>query len=888
MQNMGAIDSAQLHAADFLQLALPDETWKITHINEGVFRSSNFTIHQRDNAKNFINNLDGQCNLYWSPNPLINWSETKSKRNNIRELRWLHVDIDPKATNSEGINKERAEILSLLENEERLRAAGLPGLPTFVMDSGGGYWGLWKLDQSIPVLGENSYERLIHAIDLGLYNRFLAEQLNGVLSRGFADGCHNIDRICRLPFTMNLPKGDKVAKGRVPRRATLIYSDFSRTYPLSAFTKSTFEEHIPASEADEAKAFDNIGEIADRFLKESDDPWEITREIARQYPQIGEKTLGLLCLGRYEEDENQDLLKKVTRNGTITVDRSSALHRANMAMLHLGIPHNVILSILCDPRLPISEHIWYPEGGDKQRPGAGARRTPSAAIQFMKRQIAKNVAKTLKTQEDAALLDGDNVSTKEAPPSQKDNADKTETVPPPKKEKPTPSGVIREMNDKHAVLLQEGGKALILSWEASEIDPTRQTPVLQTFADFGRRYMNRFVEIPKGDETKLVTYSDHWLKNPNRREFLSLRFFPGQPEVVDNYLNMWRGWAMEPVAGNWQLMKDHVLKVLADGNQAYADYILNWAAWAVQNPEFPAESALVFKGKPGTGKGIFARTLKKLFGQHGLQITSPTHLTGNFNSHLRDCCLLFADEAIVPGEKKAESVLKGLITEPEIPIERKRIDLVAARNHLHIIMASNEEWVVPAGMDDRRFAVFNVSDAHKQDHVYFRALAQQMEEGGYAAMLHELLNRDIGDWHPRQNIPQTEALREQKELSLNAFDSCILAILEEAELPGSTPTIGEHPNIVYSRDTPRALGLYSQIRLISPKLKNWSEHKLGKCLREWGCERWTNGSKRGWEFPSLTEMRKMWDERYWQHEWSAVTDWGCANEASMNTDEIPF
>jgi hypothetical protein len=61
----------------------------------------------------------------------------------------------------------------------------------------------------------------------------------------------------------------------------------------------------------------------------------------------------------------------------------------------------------------------------------------------------------------------------------------------------------------------------------------------------------------------------------------------------------------------------------------------------------------------------------RLFGQHGLRIQSREHLTGRFNPHLRDCCLLFADEAYWPGDKTAEGILKGLITEPDIPIEAK-------------------------------------------------------------------------------------------------------------------------------------------------------------------------------------------------------------------------
>jgi hypothetical protein len=110
--------------------------------------------------------------------------------------------------------------------------------------------------------------------------------------------------------------------------------------------------------------------------------------------------------------------------------------------------------------------------------------------------------------------------------------------------------------------------------------------------------------------------------------------------------------------------------------------------------------------------------------------------------------------------------LKQLITEPRTPIERKGFDVESAQNHLHVLMASNNDWVVPAGHDERRFFVLEVDDAHKQDAAYFNALHAEMEGGGVAAMLHDLLRRDISKFDIRR-VPQTAALGEQKLLSLD-------------------------------------------------------------------------------------------------------------------------
>src|SRR5262249_54280438 len=79
---------------------------------------------------------------------------------------------------------------------------------------------------------------------------------------------------------------------------------------------------------------------------------------------------------------------------------------------------------------------------------------------------------------------------------------------------------------------------------------------------------------------------------------------------------------------------------------------MNWMAWAVQHQQ--PESALVFLGKRGSGRGTLGNAMVRIFGNHGLQINSPQHLVGRFNAHLRQCALLFADEAYAVADKSTE------------------------------------------------------------------------------------------------------------------------------------------------------------------------------------------------------------------------------------------
>ena len=74
---------------------------------------------------------------------------------------------------------------------------------------------------------------------------------------------------------------------------------------------------------------------------------------------------------------------------------------------------------------------------------------------------------------------------------------------------------------------------------------------------------------------------------------------------------------------------------------------------AIQNPN-SGLGLLAIRGKQGVGKGIFVNVFASLFGPHTMHVTQSSHLVGNFNAHLKDKLLVFADEAFWAGDKRAE------------------------------------------------------------------------------------------------------------------------------------------------------------------------------------------------------------------------------------------
>ena len=306
--------------------------------------------------------------------------------------------------------------------------------------------------------------------------------------------------------------------------------------------------------------------------------------------------------------------------------------------------------------------------------------------------------------------------------------------------------LVDEFNETFAVV-NDGGKIVVMRRRR---DPAMERDVIERiqFADFRKMYANR---ILGRDEVANI-----WLSHPDRKQYLEGVTFAPSGDVPEGWLNLWRGFAVEPAVGDWGLMQDHLLKVVCCNNSIHYEYLLNWAAFAVQHPDRAAEVAVVLRGGKGCGKGMFGRWLRRMFGQHGMQVTNSAHLVGKFNQHLRDCIFLFADEAFWAGDKQHESVLKGLITEDTIAIEGKGRDIVFVLNMLHILMASNSDWVVPASSDERRYFVLDVAGTRMGDRAYFTAIEKQMQAGGAAAMLHDLLSRDLTNFDIR-HVPQTKA-----------------------------------------------------------------------------------------------------------------------------------
>ncbi len=330
---------------------------------------------------------------------------------------------------------------------------------------------------------------------------------------------------------------------------------------------------------------------------------------------------------------------------------------------------------------------------------------------------------------------------------------------------------IDDMNREWALVLM-GSKAVIV--REQPFGPIEDRVRVLTIEAFGHLFSNRPTQIRSTTGIKVTTWAKRWMTHRKRRTFHGIEFFPNPDgaEATPGYLNLYRGFSVTPKAKahGYDVLLDHMRNNICHGDAVLFQWLFGWFAHMMQRPRERIGTALIFRGRMGAGKSIVGEFMGSLIASHYFLVGDARYITGNFNAHMASCLLLQAEEAVWAGDKAAEGRLKDLVTAEIQMIEQKSIDPIRLKNFVRLIMTSNEDWVVPAGKDERRFAVFDVHPRCAQNHEYFREMRAEMDNGGREALLADLLAFDLSTVNLRQ-IPMTAALLEQKFRSLDTVEN---------------------------------------------------------------------------------------------------------------------
>ena len=422
-----------------------------------------------------------------------------------------------------------------------------------------------------------------------------------------------------------------------------------------------------------------------------------------------------------------------------------------------------------------------------------------------------------------------------------------------------------ELNKEFAFVVAGGGSHIL--WETTDANGgfDLQHVDFNTF-----HQMNASRSIDMGG--KPVSLTKAWMTSPKRRSFNGICFRPGI-ETPERFYNLWRGFTVEPLPvgeapednakKSVDMFLEHAFENVCNKDETLFKWLIGYFAHLMQRPYEKPLTALVFVGDKGVGKSSLVERVGHLLGRHFLSTAKKRYLLGNFNSHLENNLMLVLEEAFWSGDKEAEGTLKDIITSRHHVIERKGREPYTVENCSRVVIIGNEDWVVPASGEERRFAVFNVTDGRKQDREFFKTIRVLMEQGGYSYLLRYLLDFDLSSVDAN-DAPNTQGLLKQKLESLAPFQAWLLECLREERIVGGDFGQG-WPEYVEKDAFRNAYKRYSQDR----NVRSWvpTDQKVGLMLRRiipdvQNQRISVEGSARAWAYklPNLEISRKHWEK----------------------------
>ncbi|HWU70791.1 MAG TPA: bifunctional DNA primase/polymerase [Pseudoxanthomonas sp.] len=381
---------------------------------------------------------------------------------------------------------------------------------------------------------------------------------------------------------------------------------------------------------------------------------------------------------------------------------------------------------------------------------------------------------------------------------------------------------LDELNRQWALVMTGGGHHLL--WETTDF---RGNPIVEHVKEGSFHKYHAARELQVGKKTEKLT--DVWMASPRRRTYDGLVFAPERP-VDARWYNLWRGFDYRPVPAASaraeaavQSWFDHVERNVCRDDAKLAQWFVGYMAHLVQRPWEKPLTALVLKGRKGTGKNAVIERVGALFSRNMVVADDDRYLVGNFNSHLEACLLLALDEASWAGGKKVEGKLKGIITGSKHMIERKGMEPYQVDNLTRVVIIGNEDWLVPATQDERRYAVFDVGEGDMQKRSFFQEMREGMEANGgegYGLLLAKLQAFDLSTVDVN-DAPKTDGLADQKIESLGPQHSWWLDCLTEGQILGGD-FAGEWPESIPTNRLMDAARRYT----VERGVRSWQPTKI--------------------------------------------------------------
>lgn len=328
-------------------------------------------------------------------------------------------------------------------------------------------------------------------------------------------------------------------------------------------------------------------------------------------------------------------------------------------------------------------------------------------------------------------------------------------------------------------IINRNGQAFVFSEDRYDKQP-KYTNTISHNIMF--KHLHFDTKTEKGAD-KRIYVSDAFFESPYTNRLQGVLFDPRQPKGVvtvngHKYYNLWKGFKYEPIMGD-TLKFDYLVKVNCNHNEDLYEYFMNYLAHAIQKPWEIPMTAIVIRGAQGSGKGNLISNTILALSENSKYIEDIEQLVGQFNGHMADAFFVLADEVSFGGNKKEANKLKTFISEKTRTINDKMKTAYKVDAYSRTFILSNNDFIVNVESTDRRYIICEASDelANEEGRKWFEEYNKWLHNGGFNAIMYDLLHRDISDFNPR-NIVKTQA---KTELQYKSSDLDIKFLIDWLE-----------------------------------------------------------------------------------------------------------
>jgi Mesyanzhinovviridae DNA primase len=438
---------------------------------------------------------------------------------------------------------------------------------------------------------------------------------------------------------------------------------------------------------------------------------------------------------------------------------------------------------------------------------------------------------------------------------------------------------IQELNKEYAFTMY-GDRAVVFSERPSIHFPNEWELHPESPYDFANFYTEQVVVGLKANgEPRLQRLGEAWRDHPKRLTYDRIVFMPGREHVIAQpdrefpLYNLWRGFPHEPKSGNQhERYLEHLHENICQGKDDHHRWLTRWMGYHIQHPGEQGHTAIVIRGEKGTGKTFAAQKYGNLWGRHALTVAKSLLVTGPFNQHLMDKCVLIADEAFFAGNKADDAQLKSLITGDKIVIQPKFVNAFPTPNYLRIFIISNNDQVVVASEDERRYFALECGNKRRKDNNYFEKINRELSHGGYESLQFYFATMDLGNFDPKL-APTTPFLHDQMRHSVKGIKELWYECLLAGDLPGKVEKDG---TVLLNA------GEFADWA-IKKNPRRWSKLSARHASDFFAKELVLDGKQIGhlrlrhWIVPPLASCRETWNQRHFKCEWSELPGWTNVN-----------